>query len=164
MPNLDVQTDEYVTAPRVYLGLGSNLGDRNANLEEAIRLLGELGAIAARSHIRETEPWGVTDQPDYLNMVIALDTELPLGDLHQATKSIEVRIGREPGPKWGPRLIDIDILLYGDVQVETPKLTVPHPLMAERDFVMVPLAEIAPDVAEAVRRKGKRRDDGDVSL
>lgn len=127
---------------RAYLGLGTNLGDRRGNLREAIRELSELGSVVQQSNILETSPWGFTDQPDFLNMAISLDTALSPLDLLRAVKRIEARMGRVPSVRYGPRLIDIDVLLYGDVEMDTPELTLPHPRMAERDFVMIPLSEI----------------------
>jgi 2-amino-4-hydroxy-6-hydroxymethyldihydropteridine diphosphokinase len=126
----------------VYIGLGSNLGDRKANLSEAVRLLGELGSVVRQSNIMETEPWGYTDQPMFLNMAVALETGLAPLELLKATQRIEKQMGREPSVQWGPRLIDIDMLMYGDIHLNTPELTLPHPRMAERDFVMIPLGEI----------------------
>jgi len=141
---------------RAFLGLGTNLGDRAANLEGAVARLSELGAVSARSHVMETAPWGYADQPDFLNMVVALDTALPAVELHRGIKRIEERMGRVPAVRYGPRVIDIDLLLYGDEVIDTPDLTVPHPRMAERGFVMEPLAEIAPGVAARVRERAGR--------
>lgn len=138
------QTRRTVTA---YLGLGTNLGDREANLEEAIRRLGDLGAVTARSDVIETEPWGYADQPRFLNMVVSLETDLPPARLLERLKAVESEMGREPTFRYGPRLIDLDILLYGDETVELPGLTIPHPRMAERPFVVEPLLQIAPDLA-----------------
>lgn len=127
---------------RAYLGLGSNLGDRVEQLEEAIRRLSELGRVSGRSSMIETAPWGFTDQPDFLNMAVALDTTLSPRDLLDGVKRIEREMGRVPTFRNGPRVIDIDILLYGDRSVEEPGLVIPHPRMAERDFVMKPLTEL----------------------
>jgi 2-amino-4-hydroxy-6-hydroxymethyldihydropteridine diphosphokinase len=135
---------------RAYLGLGANLGDREANLKEAIRRIEGLGTVAATAPVVETEPWGVTDQPRFLNTVVALDTDMGAEKLHHALRRIEVEMGRTPGIRYGPRLIDIDLLLFGDETIDTPELTVPHPRMKERAFVMEPLAEIAPDLARRV--------------
>lgn len=127
---------------RAYLGLGTNLGDREANLREAVRLLGELGTVVQQSKVLETAPWGYTDQPDFLNVAVSMETALSPIDLLRAVKRIEEDMGRVPSVRYGPRLIDIDLLLYGDVTMETPELTLPHPRMKERDFVMIPLGEI----------------------
>lgn len=136
---------------RVYLSLGTNLGDREANLEQAVERLSRLGVLAAQSRMMNTEPWGVKDQPDFLNMAVALDTTLDPLDLLIAVKTIEVEMGRIPSPRYGPRLIDIDILWYGGETVNLPGLTIPHPRMRERDFVLVPLADIAPELVAELR-------------
>ena len=131
----------------VYLGLGSNLGDRLALLRAAVAELGALGRVDATSSVYETEPWGDPDQPAYLNACCRLETALPPPALHAAVKAIEQKLGRRPSSRrWGPRPIDIDLLVYEDVVVETPELQVPHPRLAERAFVLVPLAELAPEL------------------
>ena len=153
-----------------YLGLGANLGDRLANMREAIRLVERDGScrVTARSSVYETKPVGVTDQPDFLNAVIAIRTSLSPRDLLNLCKSIENEMGRVRTNKWGPRVIDIDILLCGDAPVRDDDLVIPHPEMIGRAFVLVPLAEIAPDVevgpgltaraaAARVDREGVRR-------
>jgi len=96
------------------------------------------------SSIYETEPWGDPDQPKFLNLCCALRTELPPESLHGQTKALEQRLGRRPGPRWGPRVIDIDLLTYDDLRIATEDLSIPHPRIAERAFVLAPLAEIAP--------------------
>jgi 2-amino-4-hydroxy-6-hydroxymethyldihydropteridine diphosphokinase len=131
--------------PLVYFGLGTNLGDRLATLQAARAALGTLGALEACSSVYETEPWGLLDQPRFLNQCCALRTDLSPTALHAQTKAIEQRLGRQPGVRWGPRLIDIDLLLYDDLRLETESLTIPHPRIADRAFVLAPLAEIAPD-------------------
>jgi 2-amino-4-hydroxy-6-hydroxymethyldihydropteridine diphosphokinase len=131
-----------MTVVRAYLGLGANLGNREGSLYEAICLLGELGTVFAQSSIIETEPWGVADQPRFLNMAVALDTGLRPLELLRAAKRIETRMGRVTTVRYGPRLIDIDLLLYGNVTMDSPELTLPHPRMTERDFVMIPLGEL----------------------
>ena len=118
------------------------MGDREANLREAVCLLSELGSLVRQSNVMETEPWGYADQPDFLNIAISLDTILPPLDLLRAVKRIEAQMGRAPAVRYGPRLIDIDLLLYGGVTMDTPELTLPHPRMEERDFVMIPLREL----------------------
>jgi 2-amino-4-hydroxy-6-hydroxymethyldihydropteridine diphosphokinase len=131
---------------RVYLALGSNLGERDANLRAALAALQPYVQIQRVSSIYDTAPQHVTDQPRFHNAMCAGRTRLdPLGVLRLA-KRIELELGRVPGARFGPRLIDIDVLLYDDVVIDTPELTLPHPRMAERGFVLIPLAEIAPDL------------------
>ncbi len=134
-----------------YVGLGSNLGDRAANLAEARLRLNESGRIIAASSIYETEPWGVDPgQPDFLNQVVALATPLPPAGLLELLLSIERDMGRVRSAPGDPRLIDLDLLLYGDEVIDEPGLTIPHPRMTERAFVLDPLAEIAPDAIHPV--------------
>jgi 2-amino-4-hydroxy-6-hydroxymethyldihydropteridine diphosphokinase len=124
-----------------YVGLGSNLGDREATIRRAAVL------IDARrlSTIRETEPWGYADQPHFLNAVAELETSLGPRPLLERLLEVERELGRErTGRRWGPRTIDLDLLLYGDLAVDEPELTVPHPRLPERLFVLEPLAELAP--------------------
>jgi 2-amino-4-hydroxy-6-hydroxymethyldihydropteridine diphosphokinase len=131
-----------------YLGLGSNVGDRERNLAEARRLLDERGARLLRaSRVLETEPYGVTDQPRFLNQVIEVEWDGTPRELLQAVKSIEVAVGRRPTYRWGPREIDVDILLFGDRTVREPDLVIPHPGLRERPFVLEPLSELRPDLA-----------------
>lgn len=141
-----------ITEVTAYLGLGTNLGDRWANLREALRLLAAgLGLRLARcSQVYETEPWGVTEQPRFLNCVAEVEASLGPEPLLARCKEIEERLGRVPGPRWGPRLIDLDILLYGTQVVELPDLEIPHPRLHLRAFALVPLAELAPSVAHPV--------------
>ena len=159
-----------------YLGLGSNLGDRLANLREAIRRLEDGGAckVVKRSSVYETEPVGMVEQPDFLNAVVEVETAVEPRDLLRLCKSIENEMGRVRTNKWGPRVIDVDILLHGGSRVLEDDLTIPHAEMIGRAFVLVPLAEIAPDVevapgvtaraaAELADREGVRRID-DASL
>ena len=131
-----------------YVGIGTNIGDRAANVAQALQALAAEPAIefAEASSLYETAPVGKTDQPDFLNAVIALRTSLPPRDLLDALLHIENQMGRVRTLRWGPRVIDLDLLLYGDEQIQTPGLTVPHPRLRERAFVLVPLAEIAPDL------------------
>jgi 2-amino-4-hydroxy-6-hydroxymethyldihydropteridine diphosphokinase len=128
----------------VYLALGSNLGDRRANLAAALAPLRERVTVEALSSLYETEPAYVTEQPRFLNAVLRGRTALGPAELLVFVKEIERALGRLAGPRFGPRLVDIDLLLYGDAALATPDLTIPHPRMAERPFVLVPLAEIAP--------------------
>jgi 2-amino-4-hydroxy-6-hydroxymethyldihydropteridine diphosphokinase len=126
---------------RAYVGLGSNLGDREA----LIRWAAELVGATRLSTIRETEPWGLEDQPRFLNAVAEVETELAPRALLDHLLEIERELGRtRTGPRFGPRLIDLDLLLYGDQVVDEPGLTVPHPRLHERAFVLEPLAELDP--------------------
>lgn len=130
----------------VFIALGSNLGDRKANLVAAIERLGNLGVVTRASPVYETEPWGITAQPPFLNQVVELQTELSPHELLRHLKAIETVMGRDPaGPRYGPRLIDLDILLYDDLALTSYALTVPHPRLCERAFVLVPLADLAAD-------------------
>ena len=128
----------------VYLGLGANLGDRQANLAQAVELLGQRLDIEKVSSIYETEPVGYEEQPPFLNAVCLTRTDIGPLQLLSLVKGIEASMGRVPGFTDGPRLIDIDIILYGDMVMMDPELTIPHPRMAQRAFVLIPLAEIAP--------------------
>ena len=124
-----------------YIGLGSNLGDRESLLRRAAELIGAIRL----SEIRETEPWGYVTQPRFLNAVAEIETELPPRRLLDHLFDVEARLGRERiGPKWGPRTIDLDLLLYGDEVIDEPGLVVPHPRLLEREFVLEPLADLAP--------------------
>ncbi len=133
--------------PTVYLGLGANLGDREANLRAARERLQELGVELERcSSLYESEPWGVRDQPRFLNAVCRAHTALSPQELLRLAKQVERDLGRRPGVRYGPRPVDVDILLYDDLVLDTPDLTIPHPRLAERAFVLVPLAELAPEL------------------
>jgi 2-amino-4-hydroxy-6-hydroxymethyldihydropteridine diphosphokinase len=132
--------------PVVYLALGANLGDRRRNLRVAVERLREEVQVERMSSVYETEPAYVIDQPRFLNMALRGRTALEPLELLAFLKRVERELGRAAGPRFGPRLIDLDILLYGDLVLATPELTIPHPRMAERPFVLAPLAEIAPDL------------------
>jgi len=138
---------------RVYLSLGSNLGDREQNLRAAVAALQQQLEVEAVSSWYETEPVGVTDQPGFLNLAVAATTKLDPPELLRLAKRIEEQMGRRPTYRWGPRLIDIDILLYADRVVEGPDLTIPHRELAQRAFVLVPLAEVAPRAFHPVLQK-----------
>ncbi len=135
-----------------FLGLGSNLGDRLGYLRHALRLLpGEGVAVARCSSVYETEPWGPVEQSPFLNLVCEIETALPPGELLAAVKRVEQAVGRRPRPeRYGPREIDIDILLCGEATVSEHGLEVPHPRMAERAFVLVPMVELAPGLRHPV--------------
>jgi len=137
----------------VYLGLGSNLGDRERNLLDAVERLGKEVVIEQISSPYDTEPVGYDNQPRFLNAVVKCETKLTPDKLLAFVKQIEVDLGREATFKDGPRIIDIDILLHGDVVMDTPSLTIPHVRYAERAFVLVPLAEVAPDVVCPLKHK-----------
>jgi 2-amino-4-hydroxy-6-hydroxymethyldihydropteridine diphosphokinase len=129
----------------VYLSLGSNLGEREANLRAAIELLGESKVCVKKiSSLYETEPVDFLDQPWFLNCVVEAETALLALELLRAVREIELQLGSKKEFAKGPRILDIDILLYGDATIDLPELQVPHPRMAQRNFVLVPLAEIAP--------------------
>jgi 2-amino-4-hydroxy-6-hydroxymethyldihydropteridine diphosphokinase len=130
-----------------YIGIGSNLGNRQKNCLRAIELLtGKKIIVTKRSSLYETEPWGIKDQPKFLNMVIEIETKLNPKKLLVILKDIENEVGRKESLKWGPRVIDLDILLVDNLILNQDDLIIPHPLMHKRDFVLRPLAEIAPDV------------------
>lgn len=137
----------------VYLGLGSNLGDREEHLRKAVEGLGEAVTITAVSPIYETAAWGVEEQPDFLNMCVCGKTELAPYPLLNFVKELEVRIGRKPTMRWGPRVIDIDILIYEELVVRSRDLDVPHSGIAERASVLVPLNDIAPDLTHPLSGK-----------
>ena len=140
----------------VYLALGSNLGDRLANLKQAIAALPPQMEVKAKSRVYETPPWGYADQPMFLNQVIKANTYLEFEPLLKHIKRLEIALGRKPSFKNGPRLIDLDILFYDDLVIETPSLVIPHPHMHERGFVLLPLMDIAPDLVHPVHKKSVR--------
>jgi len=126
-----------------YIGLGSNLGDREQTIRSAIAAV---QGVVAVSELRETDPVGVTEQPAFLNGAIAVETELSPRELLQSLLAVERELGRERGERWGPRTIDLDLLLYGTETVDEPGLTVPHPHLHERRFALEPLAELDPEL------------------
>jgi 2-amino-4-hydroxy-6-hydroxymethyldihydropteridine diphosphokinase len=133
-----------------YIGLGANLGDRAATLREAVQRLGRLGEITAVSSLYETDPVGYLDQPPFLNAVAAVETALPPLDLLHALLTIERDLGRERQFRNAPRTLDLDVLLIDDLILDVPGLTLPHPRLHERAFVLVPLAEIASQLRHPV--------------
>lgn len=137
----------------VYLALGSNLGERKASLLEAISGLPPHVVVRQTSPVYETAPWGFTDQPAFLNMVVKGETKLDPLELLKHLKFIETRMGRAPAVRWGPRKIDLDILFYDELVLDSAALTIPHPHMPERAFVLVPLADLAEDYCHPVMHK-----------
>jgi 2-amino-4-hydroxy-6-hydroxymethyldihydropteridine diphosphokinase len=135
---------------RAYLALGSNLGDRLDRLRTAVAALAatEGVEVVAVSHVYETEPVGGPEQGPYLNAVVAVDTERAARALLDVARALERAAGRVRGERWGPRTLDVDVLLVGDERVDEPDLVVPHPRMWERAFVLAPLADVAPDLVE----------------
>ncbi len=133
---------------RAYIGLGSNLGDRAAALDAAIEAIAATPGIAvtATSRVRDTEPVGVAGQPRFLNAVLEIETRLAPATLLARLLEIEAKLGRVRAERWGPRIIDLDLLLYGTRSIDSDRLTVPHPRLAERLFVLEPLAELCPNV------------------
>lgn len=127
---------------RAYVGLGANAGRPRAQVARAFEELETIGTVVARSSLYRTRPWGKTDQPEFVNAVALLETELGPQALLEALQAIEVRLGREPGERWGPRVIDLDILIYDDLALNESGLHVPHRHLHERAFVLVPLAEL----------------------
>jgi 2-amino-4-hydroxy-6-hydroxymethyldihydropteridine diphosphokinase len=139
-----------------YLALGTNLGNRTENLRAALDALSPSVVIRLSSPIYETPPWGLTDQPAFLNMVVRGETDLEPAALLQHLKRLETELGRVPSVHWGPRLIDMDILFYDDLILDMPGLTIPHPHLHERAFVLVPLANLAPDLVHPMLGKPVR--------
>ena len=135
---------------KVYLSLGSNMGDRQGYLQRAVEALKQLTdtEVETVSSYYETAAWGLTDQADFLNLALALETQLPAESLLSACQAIEKDLDRVRHEHWGPRTVDIDILLYGQEIWETEHLKVPHPYMSQRAFVLVPLVEIADDLVD----------------
>jgi len=136
-----------------YIALGSNVGDREGNVRRAAALLAGAGKVTGLSSLYATEPVGNREQPGFINAVAAVETSLAPGELLAVCRSIEERLGRERTVRWGPRTIDLDILLYGARTVSTDELTIPHPRMAGRRFVLEPLAELAPGAVHPILRR-----------
>jgi 2-amino-4-hydroxy-6-hydroxymethyldihydropteridine diphosphokinase len=133
---------------RAYIGLGANLGPREITLLQAVDLLAETEGVEVRavSQLRETDPVGVVDQPPFLNGAVAVDTSLSPRELLDRLLGIEQALGRVRDVRWGPRVVDLDLLVYGELQVDEPGLRVPHPRLPERRFALEPLAELDPEL------------------
>jgi len=140
----------------VYLSLGTNIGNRVANLREAISSLSPQLDVKTKSKVYETPPWGYTNQDKFLNQSVKAITYLDPEPLLKHLKRLEIALGREKTFRYGPRLIDIDILFFDDIMLATPNLIIPHPNVHERGFVLLPLMDIAPDVYHPVKKKTVR--------
>jgi dihydroneopterin aldolase/2-amino-4-hydroxy-6-hydroxymethyldihydropteridine diphosphokinase len=136
-----------------FIGIGSNVGDKTANCQTAIEYLAEAGRIIEVSSFYYTEPVGYKEQEDFINAAATLETNCSPAELLAICHAIEDRLGRRRTVRWGPRTVDLDILLYGDLVVSRPDLVIPHPLMAMRKFVLAPLVEIAPEVMHPLLNK-----------
>jgi len=130
----------------IYIALGTNLGDRSVNLQAAVQAMPPEVSVLASSSVYETPPWGITDQPSFLNQVVKAQTALSPEELLVYLKQLEIRLGRQPAERYGPRLIDLDILFYDDKVLDTDLLSIPHPRLRGRAFVLVPLDELAPNL------------------
>jgi len=135
---------------RAAIGIGSNLGSPAKNVRRALKALETAGRVVAASRLYATKPWGKTDQPDFCNAVALVETPHAPRELLEQLKHLERELGRVPGERWGPRVIDLDILVYGEQRVDEPDLQIPHPRLYERAFALVPLAEVDPRFAAAV--------------
>jgi 2-amino-4-hydroxy-6-hydroxymethyldihydropteridine diphosphokinase len=144
--------DEHI----VYLALGSNMGNRAVNLKETINSLSPQMEVKARSKVYETPPWGYAEQEKFFNQVVMVKTYVEPEPLLKHLKRLEVALGRVASFKNGPRLIDIDILFYDDLVFESPALTIPHPHVHERGFVLLPMMDIAPDLIHPVKQRSIR--------
>jgi len=140
--------------PSALIGIGSNLGNREENCRNALRLISEkAGTLIKQSSMYETQPWGVKDQPEFINMAVEIETRAEPGVLLNILKGIEHELGRKKTSRWGPRRLDLDILFYNDFVIDTPDICIPHPFMHVREFVLRPLSEIAPDKMHPVLKK-----------
>ena len=160
-----------MTETTIFLLLGSNLGDRFKNLMTAWDgIAREIGTVIATSAVYETEPWGKTNQPGFLNQAIQLESRWSPAELLEKILGLEKKMGRVRGEKWGERIIDIDIIYFGDQCIDTGELVIPHPRLSERRFVLVPLVEISPEFVHPVSGKsnamllGECKDSLEVSV
>jgi 2-amino-4-hydroxy-6-hydroxymethyldihydropteridine diphosphokinase len=142
----------------VYIGIGSNMGDRRANCIHAVKLMNESGIMVTKeSSLYETKPWGLKEQSLFINMAVIAETDLSPESTLAALKCIEKKMGRQKSARWGPRCIDLDILFYEDSIITEKKICIPHPLLHQREFVLLPLSEIAPDKRHPVLKKTVRQ-------
>lgn len=135
--------------PLARIGIGANLDEPIQSVRTAIKALERYGKVVGASSLYRTKPWGVTDQPDFINAAVLLETSRTPRELLRELKELEKQLGRVPGARWGPRIIDLDILAYDDVTIDEPELTLPHAQLRNRAFVLVPLAEIDPGYESA---------------
>ena len=140
----------------IYLSLGTNIGNRPANLRQAVSSLPPQMNVKAKSKVYETPPWGYTEQDEFLNQAVKATTYLEPEPLLKHIKRLETALGREASFRYGPRLIDIDILFYDDEIIEAPSVVIPHPHLHERGFVLLPLMDIAPDLIHPVKKQSVR--------
>ncbi|MEM1120277.1 MAG: 2-amino-4-hydroxy-6-hydroxymethyldihydropteridine diphosphokinase [Bacteroidota bacterium] len=139
---------------KAYLGIGGNLGDRQANLGTAISYIkAEIGIITSISSIYQTKAWGIENQPDFLNQCLVAETKLSPEEVLRTALAIEQKMGRVREQKWYTRIIDIDLLFYNQLIINTKKLIIPHPHLHQRNFVLAPMAEIAPDFVHPILQK-----------
>ena len=149
---------------RAFIALGSNAGDPRRNVELGFEALAAIGSVLQRSSLYRTPPWGKTDQPDFVNAVALVETRLRPRELLDALKAAERRLGRTPGERWGPRVIDLDLLTYDDATIDEPDLHVPHAELHRRGFVLVPLAEIDASYVALLDALDAREREGIVRL
>jgi 2-amino-4-hydroxy-6-hydroxymethyldihydropteridine diphosphokinase len=139
---------------KVYIGIGSNIGKREYNCKKAIQKIEGKGIRVKKiSSMYETKPWGFKEQPLFINMVIEVETEINPYELLKILKQIETEMGRKETIRWGPRIIDLDILLYNNEIIDREDLKIPHPFLHQRDFVLLPLSEIAPETIHPILKK-----------
>jgi len=138
---------------KAYLGIGSNIGNRLSFILKSLEEIKTLGKIVKLSTVYESKAWGLEEQPPFLNLVVRIDTKLPPTELLLRLKRIEKNLGRKERYRWGPREIDIDVILYGNEVINSKLLSVPHPFLVERDFFLYPLLEIEPDIVHPITGK-----------
>jgi 2-amino-4-hydroxy-6-hydroxymethyldihydropteridine diphosphokinase len=153
LSTFETSTRNHFELSHILIALGSNLDDRPSNLQRAVEYLLPAVQILAQSPVYETEPWGYIAQPCFLNQVLEAETHLPPHDLLKYLKKVELDVGRKPAFRYGPRVIDLDLLFYNNLIFHSTELTIPHPKLHERAFVLVPLADIAPDFVHPLYHK-----------